>query len=220
MKTPLRQCDIIPQKGEPFSDCYLDNRMEAVVRQGSEPFLGSHEIEEGYRIIHIVDPARSLAFPILDYMDWCIGEPYWEKCDRLSTLIADMGIDRHHPSREDVIAFWTMFPDGVAEALSKCYMKDCSLLPKHSDVVRVLNNPFFHKDPNANERRLVEIAEDNGLRFALDRIAVIPPPETLAREIALLNHGFRDPKNVEPVRARLAAFIAETMEDWGLELTV
>lgn len=58
------------------------------------------------------------------------------------------------------------------------------------------------------------------LRFALDRIAVIPPPETLAREIALLNHGLRDPGNVEPVRARLAASIAETMSDWGLEPTV
>ena len=118
MKTHLSQCDNIPRKDEPYSDCYLDNRTEAVVRQGGEPFLGRHEIEEGYSICHIVDPARSLAFPILDFMDWGIGDPHWEECDCLSTLIADMGIDRRHPSREDVIAFWTMFPDGVAEALS------------------------------------------------------------------------------------------------------
>jgi hypothetical protein len=135
-------------------------------------------------------------------------------------LIADMGINRRYPSREDVIAFWKMFPDVVVAALSKCYMKDSRFMGRHAEAIRVLNNPFFHKDPNANERRLVEIAEDNGLRFALDRIPVIPPPETLAREIALLNHGLRDPKNVEPVRARLAVSIAETMKDWGLEPTV
>ena len=99
-------------------------------------------------------------------------------------------------------------------------LKDCSLLEKHRNTVRVLNNPFFHKDPNANERRLVEIAEDGGLRFALDRIAVLPSPDVLAREIALLNHGLRDPENVEPVRSKLSASIAETMSDWGLEPTV
>ena len=220
MKTLLSQCDNIPRKDEPYSGCYLDNRTEAVVRLDGEPFLGDHEIEEGYRICHIVDPARSLAFPILDFMDWNVGDPQWEECDCLSTLIADMGIDRQNPSREDVIAFWTMFPDGVSEALSKCYMKDCSLLAKHREAVRVLNNPFFHKDPNANERRLVEIAEDNGLRFALDRISVLPQPDVLAREIALLNHGFRDSRNVESVCETLTTSIAETMEDWGLEPTL
>ena len=80
----------------------------------------------------------------------------------------------------------------------------------------VLNNPFFHKDRNATERRLVEIAEDGGVRFALDRTKFLPAPEILAREIALLNHGFRDTKNMESVREKLSASIAETMEDWGL----
>ena len=127
--------------------------------------------------------------------------------------------DNGKPVLSDQVAFWTMFPDGVAEALAYRW-KEPGLLPKHGDAVRVLNNPFFHKDPNANERRLVEIAEDNGLRFALDRIAVLPPPETLAREIALLNHGIRDPEKVEPIQSRLAASIAETMADWGLKPTV
>ncbi len=96
-------------------------------------------------------------------------------------------------------------------------MHDCSFNAKHADVVRVLNNPFFYKDRNATERRLVEIAEDNGLRFALDRISVIPTPEVLAREIALLNYGAREPPGViDAVRERLSASIAETMEDWGL----
>lgn len=73
--------------------------------------------------------------------------------------------DNGKPVLSDQVAFWTMFPDGVAEALAYRW-KEPGLLPKHGDAVRVLNNPFFHKDPNANERRLVKIAEDNGLRFA------------------------------------------------------
>ena len=100
------------------------------------------------------------------------------------------------------------------EPYSGCYLE------KHGETVCVLNNPFFHKDPNANERRLVEIAEDNGLRFALDRISVLPQPDVLAREIALLNHGFRDSRNVESVCETLTTSIAETMEDWGLEPTL
>ena len=109
-----------------------------------------------------------------------------------------------------------MFPDGVAQALSACYMKDDRFLAKHTDVVRVLNNPFFYKDRNATERRLVELAEDGGMRFAVDRTKFLPAPEILAREIALLNHGFHDTKNVDAVRERLTVSIAETMEDWGL----
>ena len=201
-------------------ECYLDNRKEPIVRKGGNLFLNEFEIEDSFWRSHLVDPSRSLVSPVLKHMDWGDGEPNWSICACLSVLIADMGIDRWHPVLSDQVAYWTMFPDGVAEALSNSFMKDSSLLAKHGDVVRVLNNPFFYKDPNANERRLVEIAEDNGLRFALDRISVIPPPETLAREIALLNHGIRDPENVESVRALQAASIAETMSDWGLEPTV
>jgi hypothetical protein len=203
-----------------YDDCFLDNRPEPVVRKAGEPFKSCYDIEWSYRVCHVIDPGRSLAKPVIDLLEGCIADPHWENCDCLSVLIADMAINRRQPSREDVIAFWTMFPDGVAEALSNCYMKDSRFLGKYRDAVRVLNNPFFHKDPNANERRLVEIAEDNGLRFALDRIAVLPPPDVLAREIALLNHGIRDPEKVEPIQSRLAASIAETMSDWGLKPTV
>jgi len=198
----------------------LVNLEEPIIRKGGIPFRNCYEIEEYCYREHIIDPSRSLVIPVLKLLDGNVWNPHWGVCRVLSVLIADMDVDSWNPSLGDIIAFWTMFPDCVAEALSNCYMKDCSLLAKHADVVRVLNNPFFYKDPNANERRLVEIAEDNGLRFALDRISVIPPPETLAREIALLNHGIRDPENVESVRALLAASIAETMSDWGLEPTV
>ncbi len=201
---------------EQYGDPEVDNRAQPIIRKGCEPFKSCYDIEWGYHVCHVVNPSRSLAKPVADLLDGNIGEPHWTVCDMLSVLIADMGINRRHPSREDAVAFWTMFPDGVAEALSNSYMKDCSLVAKHGDYVRVLNNPFFYKDRNANEHRLVEIAEDNGLNFALDRIAVIPSPETLAREIALLNHGFRDTKSMESVREKLSASIAETMEDWGL----
>ena len=82
------------------------------------------------------------------------------------------------------------------------------------------NNPFFYKDRNATERRLVAIAEDSGLRFALDRISVIPSAAVLAREIALLNYGGRNPQKVESAQSNLVISIAETMTDWGLNPTV
>ncbi len=200
-----------------YDDCFLDNRQEPVVRSGGETFKSCYDIEWSYFVYHVIDPSRSRASPVLELMDWGNWDSHWTTCDCISVMIADMGINRRHPSREDAVAFWTMFPDGVAQALSACYMKDDRFLAKHTDVVRVLNNPFFYKDRNATERRLVEIAEDNGLRFALDRISVIPTPEVLAREIALLNYGAREPPGViDAVRERLSASIAETMEDWGL----
>ena len=48
----------------------------------------------------------------------------------------------------------------------------------------------------------------------------IPGPETIAREIAILNHGIREPNKVEDVAEKLASSIAETMEEWGLKPTV
>ena len=97
---------------------------------------------------------------------------------------------------------------------------DCSFNAKHADIARVLNNPFFYKDRNATERRLVAIAEDSGLRFALDRISVILSAAVLAREIALLNYGGRNPQKVESAQSNLVISIAETMTDWGLNPTV
>ena len=203
-----------------YDDCFLDNRQEPVVRIGGELFKSCYDIEWGCSRLHIIDPSRSLAAPILEILDWDNGEPNWMTYDCLSRLIADMGINRRHPSREDAVAFWTFFPDGVSSVLSNSYMHDCSFNAKHADIARVLNNPFFYKDRNATERRLVAIAEDSGLRFALDRIFVIPSPEVLAREIALLNYGIRNPKKVESAQSNLVISIAETMEDWGLNPTV
>lgn len=205
-----------------YFSCFFDNLSEPLLRPGAEPFKSCYSVEWSYHAYNLVDPRRSVVVPIVRLFEINNFDRIskWPVCDCLLILLRDFGLDVHQPSREEAIAFRTMFPAETADCLADSYMKLRGYAEIYADAMRVLNNPFFHKDPNANERRLVEIAEDNGLRFALDRIAVIPPPETLAREIALLNHGLRDPGNVEPVRARLAASIAETMSDWGLEPTV
>lgn len=205
-----------------YFSCFFDNLSEPLLRPGAEPFKSCYSVEWSYHAYNLVDPRRSVVVPIVRLFEINNFDRIskWPVCDCLLILLRDFGLDVHQPSREEAIAFRTMFPAETADCLADSYMKLRGYAEIYADAMRVLNNPFFHKDPNANERRLVEIAEDNGLRFALDSIAVIPPPETLAREIALLNHGLRDPGNVEPVRARLAASIAETMSDWGLEPTV
>ena len=209
-----------PANEELYGPPDLDNQVEPIIRCGGEPFKRCYDLEEFFYCCQIVDPRRSVAGTIIGFMgNGLIDDLGWEECSMLAHYISDFGIAFNRPSLESDIAFWTMFPDGVAEALAKRW-KEPGLFAKHGDAVRVLNNPFFHKDPNANERRLVEIAEDGGLRFALDRIAVLPSPDVLAREIALLNHGLRDPENVEPARAKLSASIAETMSNWGLEPTL
>ena len=200
-----------------YGDPEVDNRTQPMIRKGSEPFKSCYDLEWCYHVCHVIDPSRSFVIPVLNMMDWKRTGVSWSVCDMLYVLISDMGIDGRNLSRENIVAFWTMFPGAVAEALSESVANDESLLERYGDVVRVLNNPFFYKDRNATERRLVEIAEDNGLHFALDRISVIPSPEVLAREIALLNYGAREPPDViDAVREKLSASIAETMEDWGL----
>jgi hypothetical protein len=204
-----------------YDDCILDNRREPVIRKGGELFKTCYPVEWSCFVHHVIDPSRSLAAPVVDWLkNPHDKQTMWPIYDYLSQLLYDLGCRGRPPARTALLFFHTVFPDGTAECLAKSYGKNRHYLEKHADAVRVLNNPWFHKDRNANERRLVEIAEDNGLRFALDRIDPIPPPDVLAREIALLNHGLRDPENVEPVRARLAASIAETMSDWGLVPTV
>ncbi len=220
MKLRIQQGYDSPPEETAYDDCVLDNRNELIVRKGGEPIKSCYPVEWSYFVHHVIDPMRSLAAPVIGLLERPSESSKWPTCDYLSHLVADIGLDCWHPSRENAVVFWTVFPDGTADCLADSYLQDRSYLAKHGDAVRVLNNPFFHKDPNANERRLVEIAEDNGLRFALDRIAVLPPPETLAREIALLNHGFRNSEKVESVQSCLVASIAETMADWGLKPTV
>lgn len=200
-----------------YDICFFDNLSEPVIRDGGEPFKSCYDVEVAYHVHNLVDPSRSLAKGIFELLDREHNEKtLWPLCDGLSRLCWDLGVDPYQPKRNDQLVFWTMFPKGAAECFAESYMKWNGFLERHRNVVLVLNNPAFYADRNATERRLVEIAEDDGQRFALDRTKKLPTPETLAREIALLNHGFHHPERVAPLTARLATSIAETMSDWGL----
>lgn len=200
-----------------YDDCFFSNVEAPVIRDGGEPFKSCYDIEWSYHVHNLVDPSRSLAQGVLELLGRGHDEiSLWPLCDCLSRLCRDLGVDPHQPKRNDQLVFWTMFPKGAAECLAESYMKRNGFLERHRNVVLVLNNPAFYADRNATERRLVEIAEDDGQRFALDRTKILPTPETLAREIAMLNHGFHHPERVAPLTARLATSIAETMSDGGL----
>ena len=118
----------------------------------------------------------------------------------------------------DRAAFWTMFPGVMYDFLADSYVSEFVRFypkPDHS-VFRVINNPFFYRDAQASEKRLVVLAEHEGIHYALDLIKFMPSPEALANEIAWLNHGWEKPGLVPSVRQALTKPIAEVMSDWGL----
>lgn len=200
-----------------YDDCVFDNLAEPIIRDGGEPVKSCYDIEWSSHVSNLVDPSRSLAKGVVDLLNGGHdGISLWPACDCLSQLCRDLGLDPHRPKRTDRFAFWTMFPKGAAECLADSYMKRTGFLGKTEETVLILNNPFFHADPNATEKRLVEIAENDGQRYALDRTKILPPPEVLAREIALLAHGFLHPEKVVPLAERLTPSIADAMSAWGL----
>lgn len=199
-----------------YDICYFHNMEEPVVRAGGEPFKSCYDIEVSFHVYNLVDPSRSFAKGVFELLNKEHERSLWPVCDCLSQLCWDLGVDPHLPKRSDQLAFWTMFPKGAAECLADSYMKRNGFLEKHRGAVLVLNNPFFHADPNATEKRLVEIAENDGQRYALDRTKILPPPEVLAREIAFLAHGFLHPEKVASLAERLTPSIADAMSAWGL----
>ena len=202
-----------------IDECFMSNLDAPVVRVGSEPFKSYYPIEWCYFGYHTIDPSRSMVNMMIDQMngknDSC---SHWPAADMFVFLIHDLGFDYHHLTNADLVAFWTMFPIETADFLANSFFKRSAYLKENPETVRVINNPHFYVDPNPSERRLVEIAEENGFRFALDRAKVLPPPDVLAREIALLNYGLSCPESVDIKVEELANSIAETMEDWGLVL--
>ena len=195
----------------------LDNLNEPVVRSGGEPFKSYYSVEWYYYCSSAIDPSRSFVETVLKTMDeQCSPENNWPACDAICCLLVDMGFDLKHLTKADVIAFWTLFPKGLADFLSLPYLRLRDFNSPHGDIVRVLNNPFFYKDIRASERRLVEIATAGGFRFALDRASYIASPAVLARELASLNYGCGEPRRVDSIAAGLQEEIAETFNDWGL----
>ncbi len=200
-----------------IDECFMSNLEAPVVRVGSEPFKSYYPIEWYYFGYHTIDPSRSFAQMMIDQMN---GEndtySHWPAADMFEDLIVDLGFDYHHLTHADLVAFWTMFPIETADFLANSFFKRGAYLKANPETVRVLNNPRFYVDPNPSEKRLVEIADVNGFRFALDRANVLPAPEVLAREITLLNFGMSSPESVDAKTEALTKSIAETMDDWGL----
>lgn len=194
----------------------LDNTREPIIRCGDEPFTSYYEIEYYYLECHIIDPSRSLAAPLVDYVDGARQSNHiWPWCDVLHHLIIDLGIPTLPTLRAKRMFFHTLFPRGTSDFLSTAHGQSYAM--GESNLARVLNHPLFYANPNFSEKRLVTIATELGVHFALDRAKIIPSPTTLAREIALLCYGLEAPDRVLPTQTRLTQTIANAFTDWGLE---
>ena len=219
----MREIIYTDEHGRPLNpraidDCMFDNLSAPVIRSGDEPFKSYYAVEWYYYCYSAIDPSRSFVDTIVKAMDeQCSAENNWPVSDAIYVLLRDIGIDCRHLTHADIVAFWTMFPKRLSAFLSLPYMRLTSFNNPHGDVVRVLNNPFFYRDANAPYGRLVEIAEVDGFRFALDRACFLASPAVLAKELALLNYGCSEPARVASVAEGLTESISETMSDWGLE---
>lgn len=196
----------------------LDNTREPIIRCGEEPFTSYYEVEYYDPMCHVIDPSRSLAAPLVDY----IAEPYrsdclWPWCDVLHHLIVDLGIPTLPTLRAKRMFFHTLFPRGTSDFLSTAHGQSYAM--GESNLARVLNHPLFYANPNSSEKRLVTIATELGVHFALDRAKIIPSPTILAREIALLCYGLEAPDRVLPTQTRLTQTITDAFADWALEPT-
>lgn len=196
--------------------CVLDNRRAPEIRTGGEIFTTYYSIEWCYHIKHIIDPRRSYVHAVLTLIGDSPEQATWEDHDILHRLMQDLGLWEPVDWVRQV-AFRTLFPRGTERIFTRAYHPDTRYETVRSEIVRVLNNPFFYADRNASERRLVEIASDDGLRFALDRAVFLPTPEMLSREIALLNHGFTEPEHrIVALRKSLEERISREMDAYGL----
>ena len=207
-----------PEGYRRIEGCFMSNLEAPVVRCGDAPFKAYYSVEVNYWGFHTIDPSRSLAEMVLKCIRERSDEDPWPACDMLYTLFTDIGFVFDRPSVGERIAFWTLFPDGTPEFLSRSYIGNRIHMSSKpgGHVLRVLNNPFFYRTENGSEKRLVEIAEHEGIHYALDLIKFMPSPEALANEIAWLNHGWEKPGLVPSVRQALTQPIAEAMSDWGL----
>lgn len=214
---PVYYCYPIESVKDKIDECFINNLNEAIVRFGEEPFKSYYTVEIDYYGYSAIDPTRSFVNAVVKVMDEYAGEGNnWPANDAIHYLLRDLGFDERHLTKADLVAFWTMFPRGVSEFLSEPYMELCCYNNPHGDVMRVINNPWFYKDPNAPERRLVEIAEVGGFRYAVDRACFIASPEVLGKELALLSYGCKEPNKVDATAAEITPIIASNLQDWGL----
>lgn len=174
---------------EAWDENWFDNRAQPIVRHGGEVFQ-VHFKPEIRMEIFTVDPRRSMVEPLWKAVDEN-DNPSVAVDDFLACFVSDIGLlpDRScTASQAAQVAFHTMLPDVVAKRLAQSWMRLSCFLPQHRDIVRVVNNPFFYADAHVSEKQLLEIAQDSGCTYAVDRSVEIPSAEMLAHEIAIVNH--------------------------------
>ena len=190
-------------------DKWMDNRNEPIVRIGGKVYE-SHYESDCHLETYIADPRRSFVKPLyLKFDEWADGAGWL--ADFLACFLLDLGFDLVHPTKAMIVAFWTMFPEEVSRNLSMSWWRIACFNPRHCDVPRVINNPFFYSDSNAAETRLLEIAQDGGCTYAIDLANETASAETLAREIALLNHIHEGDAAVEAAYGMILPQIADVL---------
>ena len=188
---------------------WLDNRNEPIVRIGGEVFE-SHFAPEESLGTYIADPQRSFLRPLYHVVDkWREGA--WQVAEFIVCLLLDLGFNLAHPTKAMIVAFWTMFPEGVSSHLSMSWRRIACFNTRHRGILRVINNPFFYCDPNAAETRLLQIAEDSGCTYAVDLANPCASAETLALEIALLNHIHEGDTAVEAAHSMMLPQIVDVL---------
>jgi hypothetical protein len=217
MREIVRRSPGMPQDVRQIEDCFLNNLGAPVVRAGGEPFKSYYSREccdHGY---HVVDPSRSIAAEVIRCMnDENDATSHWPACDIIGTLMLDLGFAGAEAPRADLLSFATMFPVGTGASMADSHLHWECYRARPGDALLVLNNPFFYRSPNVSDNRLVEIAEVNGLRYALDRTCYLPSPSVIANELALLNCGYATPERVAAIASNLVDSISAAMSGVGL----
>ena len=189
----------------------MDNRDEPVVRIGGEPFECRYDFDY-YQIANFIcDPTRSLVCQVYAATDKVVAD-FWSFTGFVEHLAKALGLRIDNcPGNAMIVAYWTMFPRFLSFAEFRRWMGYCAYNNQVKEMPRVINNPFFYTDPNAAETRLLEIAQDSGCTYAIDLANEAASAETLAREIALLNHIHEGDASVESAHGRILLQIADVL---------
>ena len=170
--------------GDRGDDFIMDNRQEPIVRIGGEPFECRYDFDY-YEIANFIcDPSRSFVRQVSAASEKEVSM-FWSFDCFVVYLAKALGHKMDNsPGNAMLASYWTMFPRFLSSSEFDCGAYN----NQAKGMARVINNPFFYCDPNAAETRLLQIAEDCGCSYAVDLANPYEDAETLAREIALLNH--------------------------------
>lgn len=201
-----------------IDDCFMCNWKAPKIREGWGRFKSFYEIEWYYPGYHVIDTSRSLVKMIYNACQEN-SETHWPGCDCISYLIQDLRLESSQDApltKAEKLLFSTLLPVGLSKFMETSYMERSLPERCYPDEPRVINNPLFYQDANTPFGRLVEIAEECGRIWALDRAKPIASANILAEEIALLCHALTTPHRIQEVKAALLPTIAEQMENYKL----